>query len=93
MLRTIWYHFYYLKNVKNTHGGVILLASACNFTKSITPPWPSELYDGNKLTLKHQMKEQITFKVHEKDNAMTSCKSVDWFLNDSNMDVRLISCL
>ena len=31
------------KNVKNTHGGVILLiklqASAYNFTKSNTPPW------------------------------------------------------
>ena len=34
----IWYHLHNLKNVKNTHGGVLLLvklqASACNFTKS-----------------------------------------------------------
>ena len=30
---TIWYHLYNLKNVENTHGGV-LIASACNFTKS-----------------------------------------------------------
>ena len=29
----IWYHFYYLKNVKNTHWGVLLLV------KSETPPW------------------------------------------------------
>ena len=34
---------YNFKNVKNTHGGVIflvkLLAEACNFTKSNSPPW------------------------------------------------------
>ena len=39
----IWYQLYNLKNVKNTHGGVLLLiklqAEACNFTKSNTPPW------------------------------------------------------
>ena len=40
----IWYHLYNLKNVKNTHGGVLLLvklqAEVCNFnTKSNTPPW------------------------------------------------------
>ena len=38
----IWYHLYNFKNVKNTHGGVLLLiklqASACNFTKSNTLP-------------------------------------------------------
>ena len=39
----IWYHLHNLKNVKSTHGGVLLLimlqAFACNFTKSNTPPW------------------------------------------------------
>ena len=39
----IWYHLYNLKNVKNTHGGVLILvklqAVACNFTKINTPPW------------------------------------------------------
>ena len=39
----IWYHLYYLQNVKNTHGGVLplvkLQVQACNFTKSNTPPW------------------------------------------------------
>ena len=34
MLCAIWYHLYNLKNVKNTHGGVLLLV-----TKSNTPPW------------------------------------------------------
>ena len=42
MLCGIWYQLYYLKNVENTHGGVLLLvkfqALACNFTKNITPP-------------------------------------------------------
>ena len=38
----IWYHLYYLKNVRNTHGRVLLLwmsiASACNFITSDTHP-------------------------------------------------------
>ena len=33
MLSAIWYHLHLLKNVKNTNGGVLLLA------KSNTPPW------------------------------------------------------
>ena len=37
----IWYYLYNLKNVKNTHGGVLILvklqAPACNFTKINTP--------------------------------------------------------
>ena len=43
MLCAIWYHLHNLKNVKNTHAGVLLLvklqASACSFTKSNTPLW------------------------------------------------------
>ena len=39
----IWYHLYNSKNVKNTHGRVLILiklqALACNFTKINTPPW------------------------------------------------------
>ena len=39
MLCAIWYPLYSFKNVKNTHGGVLLLvkqqAKSCNFTKSI----------------------------------------------------------
>ena len=34
VLCAIWYHWYNSKNVKNTHGGVLL-----NFTESNTPPW------------------------------------------------------
>ena len=40
MFCAIWYHFYNLKHVKNTHGGMFLLlklqASVCKFTKSVT---------------------------------------------------------
>ena len=39
----IWYHLHNSKNVKNTHGGVLILvklqAKACNFTKINTPSW------------------------------------------------------
>ena len=31
--------FVQFKKRKNTHGGVVLLAEACNFAKSKTPPW------------------------------------------------------
>ena len=38
----IWYYLYNFKNVKNTHGGVLILerlqAKACNFTKINIPP-------------------------------------------------------
>ena len=37
MFCMIFYHLYNLKNVKNTHGAVLLLAY--NFTNSNTPPW------------------------------------------------------
>ena len=41
MLYTIWYHLQNFKNVKNIHGGVLILvklqASASNFAKSNTP--------------------------------------------------------
>ena len=43
MLCTIWCCLYSLEDMKNNHGGVILLvkfqAEACKFIKSVTPPW------------------------------------------------------
>ena len=38
----IRYHLHNLKNVKNTHEGVLVLVKlqkACNFTESNTAPW------------------------------------------------------
>ena len=36
----IWYHLYNLKNMKNTHGGVLhLVKLQASATKSNTPPW------------------------------------------------------
>ena len=43
MLCAIFHHLHYVKNLKNNHGGVLLLvkleAEACNFAKSNIPPW------------------------------------------------------
>ena len=38
MLCAIWYHLYNLKNVKNTHGGVLILVKL-QATKINTSPW------------------------------------------------------
>ena len=38
MLCAIRYHLHNLKNMNNTHRGVLLLVKACNFIKSNTPP-------------------------------------------------------
>ena len=39
----IWHHFHIFNDMKNTHGGLLLLVKlqpeAYNFTKSKTPPW------------------------------------------------------
>ena len=39
----IWYYLHNLKNVKSTHGEVLLLAKlqaqVCKFAESNTPPW------------------------------------------------------
>ena len=51
----IWYHLYNLKNVKNTHGGVLLL-----FTKGSTPPWV--FYTFFKLYKWYQIAQNIPYK-------------------------------
>ena len=65
MLCAIWYHLYKLKNVKNTHRGVLLLgklqALAYNFTKSNTALWVFftffELYE------LYQIAQSITYEL------------------------------
>ena len=58
----IWYPLCNLKNVKNTHGGMLLLvklqASVCNFTKSNTPPWV--FFTFFKLYKRYQFAQNIT---------------------------------
>ena len=59
-LCAIWYHLYNLKNIKNTHVGVLPLVKlqheACNFNKSNIPPWVFlmffKLYLSNIKTIK-----------------------------------------
>ena len=38
-LCAIGYHFYNLKNLRNTHGGVLLLVNLCNYSNSNIPQW------------------------------------------------------
>ena len=63
MLCTIWYPLYNLKNVKNTHGGVLLFvklqAETRNFTKSNTPPWV--LFTFSKLYKWYQVAQRTTY--------------------------------
>ena len=60
----IWYHLFNLKNVKCTHGGVLLLvklqAEACNYTKSNTPPWV--FFTFFKLYEWYQIAQRTTYK-------------------------------
>ena len=55
MFCAIWYHLYNLKNVKNTHGGVLLLV-----TKSNPPPWV--LFTFLKFYKWYQIAQRITYK-------------------------------
>ena len=52
----VQYHMHNLKNVKNTHGGVLLLV---NFNKSNTPPWV--FFTFFKLYKWYQMVQSATF--------------------------------
>ena len=59
----MWYHLYNLKNVKNNHGGVLILvklqASACSFTKINTPVWM--FFTFLKLYKWYQIAQRITY--------------------------------
>ena len=63
----IWYYFYNLKNVKNTHRGELLLvqlkAKACNFTKSNTTPRFSNCTNGTKSRKASHIIIQLTLKI------------------------------
>ena len=77
---TIWYHLYNLKNVKNTHEGVILLiklqALPCNFTTSITPPWV--FFTFLKFFKWYQIAESVSFE--NSDMNMSDTLSVNKLL-------------
>ena len=59
----IWYHLCNLKNVKNTHGGVLLLVTlqtlVCNSTKSNTLAWV--FFTIFKLRKWYQIVQSITY--------------------------------
>ena len=54
----IWYQLYNFKNVKNTHGGVLILA--CNFTKINAPPLV--FFTFLKLYKCYQIAQRITYE-------------------------------
>ena len=62
---TIWYHLYNFKNLKNTHGGVLILVKlqATAFTKNNTPPWV--LLTFFKLYKWYQIAQRITLLTSE----------------------------
>ena len=61
----IWYYLYNLKNVENTHGGVLVLvklqAEASNFTKINTHPWV--LFTFFKFYKWYQIEQRTTILV------------------------------
>ena len=63
MCCAVWFHLCNLKNVKNTHGAVLILvklqASACNFTKINTLPWV--FFTCFKLCKWYQITQRITY--------------------------------
>ena len=63
MYCAIWYHLYNFKNVRNTHGGVLILvklqAETCNFTKIYTPSWVFFMFF--KLCKWCQIAQHITY--------------------------------
>ena len=77
----IWYLLYNSKNVKNTHGGVLILVklqvSACNFTKINTPPWV--FFAFFKLYKWYQIAQRPTSIPSEniKDRGVQQCNKSD----------------
>ena len=75
-----------LKNVKNTHGGVLLLvklqASACSFTKTNTPSWV--IFTFFKLYKWYQIAQRTTnvssiIPVHKKTCSKLKVKLADYY--------------
>ena len=60
----IWYHLYNFKNMKITHGGVLILVKACSFTKINTPPWV--IFTFFKLYKWYQIAQGTTYIVIQK---------------------------
>ena len=72
----IRYHLYNLKNVKNTHGGVLLLVklqaeAESNFIKSNTPPWV--FFTFFKLYKWYRIAQRITNFLHLRAVSLTQC--------------------
>ena len=65
MLCAIWCHLYNSKNVRNTHGGVLLLVKlqgeACNFTQNNT--LPCVFFTFLRLYKWHQIAQSVSYVI------------------------------
>ena len=76
MFCAIWYHLYNLKNVKNTHGVVLLLVKLqAYFTKSNTPSWVFLTFF--KLYKWYQIVQRITYNEIFMINSKCFCISAE----------------
>ena len=83
----IWYHLYNVKNVKNTHEGMLLLvklqSKTCNFLKSSTPPWV--FLTNFKLCKWYKIEQNNVKNIHEGVLLLLYHDLFSWFLNCTNV--------
>ena len=75
MLCAICYYLYNLKNVENTHGGVVILVKlqveVWNFTKINNPPWV--FFTFFKLYKRYQIAQRTTYF---SESSVTYCRNI-----------------
>ena len=68
--------------MKNTHGGVLLLVKACNFTKSNTAPWV--FFTFLKLQKWYHIAQRITYNVTESNSVFSQISKKQLFKTTVN---------
>ena len=96
MLGAIWYHLFNLKNVKNAHGGVLLLVKLHALAKFVglfvgkylaKPFLISYFISEISLLLFCLSLSRRTSLSYRNQSINLLCKSVDWFLYDRDFRV------
>ena len=97
MFCAIWYHLYDLKNVKNTHAGVLLLvklqALSCNFTKSNTPPWVLWSFINFTNDIKSCKASHICITITRGDLDLLSANHTKWSNTIKQFVDKLFECV
>ena len=91
MLCTIWCHFYNLKNMKNTHGGVLLLVKKpATLLKVTLSPWV--FFTFFKINKWYQMAQHITMYCNRDFDFFFQCSSKvfpkSWNINRDELDLK-----